>query len=322
MNPTISLSGFEVRDVDAWEGPQLLHAAVSLSSDNTNKSQISLANEQGLNFRYAGKEPDMNGFGSDLRFTGTLESVSSALKELTVALPNGTRGQGELGLAVSDDENNSTTWLDVPMQKIVEFQYRFGSLPIITHLTPWSAPLEGGSMVTLKVFNAEWGKVEDIGYHCIFGGGTYVRALEFTLGELKCPIPSSPSALPGPVSLKLSIGSGWLSNTVQLWYYAQPTLLAISPSLLPLSGGGTAVNLFGSGFEADFSETALCRFEFDAGLEGKKKYEFSSAMVLSKTKASCFSPSLPVSSSTAGAAAAAAEELVTALVTFSVNGFH
>ncbi len=188
VTPTISFSGFEVRDVDAWEEPQLLHAAVSLSSDHaSNKSQVSLASQQGLNFEYAGKEPDMSGFGSDLRFTGTLESISTALNEVTVALPNGTRGQGELGFAVSDDEDVSGTWLTVPMQEIVEFRYKFGSVPINTQLRPWSAPLEGGSMVTLKVSNADWGSIEDIGYSCIFGGDVYTTVFEFTLGEIKCP---------------------------------------------------------------------------------------------------------------------------------------
>ncbi len=319
VTPTISLSDFEIRDVDAWEGPQLLHAAVSLSSDDANnKSQVSLVSQQGLNFGYAGKEPDMNGFGSDLRFTGTLESISTALKEVTVALPNGTRGQGELGLAVSDDEDVNSTWLTVPMQEIVEFNYRFGSTPIIAQLRPWSAPLEGGSMVTLKVSNADWGNVEDIGYSCIFGGDTYTTAFEFTLGEIKCPIPFSPSGIPGPVSLKLCTGTGWMSNTVNFWYFAQPTLLGVTPLLLPLSGGGAALNLLGSGFDAAFSDMALCRFEFDAGLGGKTMYEFSTATVLSETKSSCFSPPLPVSSSTVGAASA---EWM-ALVTFSVNGFH
>ncbi len=321
VNPMMSISGFEVRDVDAWEGPQLLHAAVSLSGDNNiNKSQVSLASQQGLNFGYAGKEPDMNGFGSDLRFTGTLESVSSALKEVTVAFPNGTSGQGELGLAVSDSDDGST-WLNAPMQNILEFHYKFGGLPIITQLRPWSAPFEGGSMVTLRVSNADWGEIEDVGYNCIFGDNTYVRALEFTLGEVKCPIPSSPSAIPGPVSLKLSTGAGWASNTVSFWYYTQPTLLTISPSLLPITGGGTALNLLGYGFEAAISEiTPLCRFEFDAGLGENKIYEFSTATVISQTMISCFSPPLPVPTSTVGAEAKTAEWL--ALVTFSVNGFH
>ena len=276
-------SYYTVTDVDSLE-ENWDSAALATSISLTSTSSSSTFSVDG------GKEALVWGVGhakggsevESTEFTSSLANLNSALDVLTLTtdvrnLPSVTTMIMETvdqGLTSDSTQAKSST-------NNVTFEYRLGSPPVISEISPTSSQTTGGGKLTLKVSNVS--PVSSL--KCNFPSGQS-DATTVASGTVTCDVLSGSS---GFFSVYLTDTMGWESNRVQFRYFETTKLVSVNPNEGTILGG-TKVTLKGTSFQSN----PVCIFS--SGVSTTPLVH-SAGTFVSSTTVTCITPPLPPSSS-------------------------
>ena len=122
----------------------------------------------------------------------------------------------------------------------------------VLDMTPWSGPLGGGTVVSMRGSGAWPGAMR-----CTFGDGAASSGWGGGASRLRCLTPVSSSSVSGWVGVQLSSFYGALSSTGSFYYHADLSASGLSPPFGP-ERGGTRVVVLGGGFRDAY--TLRCGF--------------------------------------------------------------
>ena len=118
---------------------------------------------------------------------------------------------------------------------------RFVSVRVL-EIQPWSGPLRGATVVSLRSHGAWPGAVR-----CRIGEGAPSACWGGGASRVRCATPPSSAGVGGWVSVQLSSFHGPLSSGGSFYYHAELIASRVSPSVGP-ERGGTRVAVVGGGF--------------------------------------------------------------------------
>ncbi|MGA8415347.1 MAG: IPT/TIG domain-containing protein [Candidatus Dormiibacterota bacterium] len=125
-------------------------------------------------------------------------------------------------------------------------RYTYGTLPVITSVTPSAGPVTGGQTVTVTGSSFVVGMTATIGGIVVTPRAVSAASFTFT----------TPAEAAGTVQVRVTtlIGATAISPADEYTYVTQPVISTVTPSAGPVTGGQT-VTVTGSGFVAGMTAT-------------------------------------------------------------------